>query len=282
MSLSPPPNQSQPPPVQQPASPLTLKQRVAREAFHWADLSWLRFALLIAPILPLIYLDPLLPPVAYALWLWASSSWAWRDRWASIRALAQRGGMFVGLVLLYATLSNAQVWILPQLTATLQNAWNAHVPGDLSLSPFAGRFSLVARLLLLLPLAPALALYFERVDPRTRVQQQRILTARDLEPKKPRAKQNTSSSPQKAPPQEQGAYVKPKPTTKAAPRERAKQQSESPPPQPEQITIDSYLAPHKDQAQASHAPRRQTAKKQKAETPAPAPSKQIDWNDVAE
>lgn len=281
MSLSPSPNQNPPPPLQQPVSPLTLKQRIAREAFHWADLSWLRFALLVAPILPLIYLDPLLPPVAYALWLWASSSWAWRDHWASIRGLARRGGIFVALMLLYATLSNAQVWILPQLTATLQNAWNAHLPGDLSLSPFDGRYSLVVRMLLLLPLAPALTLYFERVDPRTHVQQQRILTARDLEPKKPSAKQNTSSSPQEVPPKESVTRVRPKPITKAAPRERTRKQSEYPPP-PEQITIDSSLASHKNQTQASHTPRRQATSKQKVETPAPAPSNQFDWNDVAE
>ncbi len=283
MSLSAPPNQPQPPPPPQPAPPPTLKQRLAREHRHWADLPPQRFALLVLPICVLVFLSPLLPVVAYALWLWASSSWAWRDRWASIGALARRGGVFVGLVLVCAALSSAQVWMFPQLTATLQAFWRAHLPGELSLTPLLEP-SLAARTLLLLPLAPALALYFERVDPRTHVQQQRILTARDLEPK-PKAKQNASPSPQKAAPQEPAARAKPKPTAKAAPREPAKQQSESPPP-PEQITIDSYLASNKDQAPARPAPpSRPPAKKQKAaqaETPAPAPSKQIDWNDVAE
>lgn len=285
MSMTAPPNQRQPSPLPQPASPLTLKQRLTREYHHWADLPWRRFALLIAPVFPQVYLDPLLPFVAYALWLWASSSWAWRDRWASIWALSRRGGMFVGVVLLYAALSNAQVWILPQLTAALQHAWSAHLPGELSLSPFAP--SSVARTLLLLPLAPALALYFEYIDPRTRVQQQRILTARDLAPKKPKVKQNAAPTAQEAAPQEPAPRAKPKPKAKpGAPRETAKQQSESPPPPPEQITIDSYLASDKDQAPARPAPPpRPAGKKQQAaqaETPAPAPSKQIDWNDVAE
>lgn len=279
MSLSAPPNQPQPPPLPQPAPPLTLKARIVREYRHWADLPAARFGLLVLPICLLVFISPLLPFVAYALWLWASSSWAWRDRWASIGALARRGGAFVALVLLVAVLSSAQVWMFPQLTATLQAFWHTHLPGELSLTPLLEP-SLAARTLLLLPLAPALALYFERVDPRTRVQQQRILTARDLAPKKPKAKPDASPSAQKAAPQEPTARAKPD-----APREPAKQHSESPPPA-EQITIDSYLASNADQAQARPAPpSRPPAKERqepapKAETPAPSP--QIDWNDVAE
>ena len=291
MSLSAPPNQPQPPPLPQPAPPLTLKARLMREAHHWADLSWLRFALLALPIGMSVFMTPLLLITAYALWVWAGSSWAWRDRWASIWALARRGGVFMALVLFVATLSSAQVWIFPQLTATLQNAWSAHLPGELSLSPLDGRFSIVARTLLLLPLAPALALYFEKVNPRTRVQQQRILTVRDLAPKKP--KQDATPTAQKAAPQEPTARAKPKPkpkpTAKAAPREEAAQHSESPPPPPpEQITIEGFLASDQDQAPARPAPpTRPPAKKRQAEkaetpAPAPAPATQIDWNDVAE
>jgi hypothetical protein len=288
MSLNTPPNLHQPPPLPQPAPPLTLKARLIREAWHWADLSWLRFALLALPIAVLVFMTPLLPITAYALWVWAGSSWAWRDRWASIWALARRGGVFVALVLLVAVLSSAQVWIFPQLTAMLQNAWSAHLPGELSLSPLAGRFSIVARTLLLLPLAPALALYFEKVNPRTRLQQQRILTARDLAPKKPKAKQNAAPTAQEAAQKEPTARAKPKPKAKQdAPREPAKQHSESSPP-PEQITIEGFLASDTNQDPAKPAPpSRPLAKKQKAaqaETPAPAPapSTQIDWNDVAE
>lgn len=291
MSLSAPPNQPQPPPLPQPAPPLTLKARLMREAHHWANLSWLRFALLALPIGMSVFMTPLLLITAYALWVWAGSSWAWRDRWASIWALARRGGVFMALVLFVATLSSAQVWIFPQLTATLQNAWSAHLPGELSLSPLDGRFSIVARTLLLLPLAPALALYFEKVNPRTRVQQQRILTVRDLAPKKP--KQDATPTAQKAAPQEPTARAKPKPkpkpTAKAAPREEAAQHSESPPPPPpEQITIEGFLASDQDQAPARPAPpTRPPAKKRQAEkaetpAPAPAPATQIDWNDVAE
>ncbi len=290
MSMSTPPNQHQPPPLPQPARPLTLKARLIREAWHWADLSWLRFALLALPIGVFVFITPLLPITAYALWVWAGSSWAWRDRWASIWALARRGGVFVALVLLIAALSSAQVWIFPQLTATLQNAWSAHLPGELSLSPFGGRFSIIARTLLLLPLAPALALYFEKVNPRTRVQHQRILTERDLAPKKPKIKQDAPPTAQEAAPQEPTPRSKPKPKAKqAAPREPAKQHSESPPTPPEQITIEGFLASDKDQAPARPAPpphppaKKQTA--ETAETPAPTPDpfkKHIDWSDVAE
>src|SRR5258708_5632579 len=292
MSMTAPPDQRQPPPLPQPAPPLTLKARIMREARHWADLSWLRFALLALPIGMFVFMTPLLPIPAYALWMGAGSSWRWRDRWASIWARARRGGVFVALVLLVAALSSAQVWIFPQLTATLQNAWSAHLPGELSLSPLAGRFSIVARTLLLLPLAPALALYFEKVNPRTRVQQQRILTAHDLAPKKPKPKQDVAPTAQKAAPQEPTARAKPKPkpkpTAKAAPREEAAQHSESPPPPPEQITIEGFLASDQDQAPARPAPpTRPPAKKRQAEkaetpAPAPAPATQIDWNDLAE
>lgn len=269
MSLSAPPNQ---PP------PLTLKQRLAHEAWHWADLPWQRFALLVLPIGLLVFLAPPLPVVAYALWLWASSSWAWRDRWASIWALARRGGVFVGLVLLVAALSRAQVWIFPDMIATLQAFWRAHLPGDLSLIPLFAP-SLLARMLLLLPLAPALALYYEWVDPRTRVQQQRVLTARDLEPKQPKAKPDAPPTA----PKEPTARAKPKPKQTA----KAKQHRESPPP-PEQITIEGFLASDVNQTQARPAPpshqgtNKQPEPAPQAETPAPAPSKKIDWNNVAE
>lgn len=284
MSVSAPPNQL--PPLPQPAPPLTRKQRLMREARHWADLPPLRMAVLALSIGVLIFLDPPLPVVAYALWLWASSSWAWRDRWASIWALARRGGVFVGLVLIWAALSTAQVWIVPDVTATLQAYWRAHLVGELSLMPLLEP-SLLARTLLLLPLAPALALYFEKVDPHTRVQQQRILTARDVEPKKPKVKQDAPTAAQKDVPQEPAARPKPKPTANAAPREPSKQHSDSPPAPPEQITIEGYLASDKDPARLAPPTRRQATHKQKvtpAETPAPAaaPSKKIDWNDVAE
>src|SRR6266849_8977021 len=135
MSMSTPPNQHQPPPLPQPAPPLTLKARLMREAGHWSELPWRRFVGLLLPICILVFLDPPLPVVAYALWLWASSSWNWRDRWSSIGALARRGGVFVGLELLFAALSSAQVWIFPDLVGALQAFWSAHLPGELSLIP---------------------------------------------------------------------------------------------------------------------------------------------------
>lgn len=291
MMLNTPPNQ--PPPLPQPAPPLTFKARLIREGDHWADLSWWRFALLVLSIGVFVFMTPALCITAYALWVWAGSSWAWRDRWASIWALARRGGVCIGLVLLVAALSSAQVWIFPGFTATLQNAWSAHLPGELSLSPLSGRFTLVARTFLLLPLAPALALYFEKIHPRTRVQQQRILIARDLEPKQPKARQDAPPTAQGAGRQEPTARAKPKPrpkpTAKAAPREPAKQPAESPPAPLEQITIDSSLASDNPAARPAPPPGQTTKKRQEsappAETPAPMQDpfkKRIDWNDVAE
>lgn len=288
MSMSTPP--PQPPLLPQPAPPLTLKARLLREAWHWSNLSWRRFVGLLLPICLLVFLDPLLPVVAYALWLWASSSWNWRDRWASIGALARRGGVFVGLVLLVAALSSAQVWLFPDLVGMLQAFWNAHLPGELSLVPLF-RSSLLARTLLLLPLAPALAFYYERVDPRTCTQEQRILTARDMQPKPPKAKQDAASTAQETTPREPTRTAKPKPkaSTKAAPREPAVPHSESPPAPPEQITIEGFLA--SDPAPVRPAPPPDQATKKPPESvpkaAAPAPTqdpfkKQIDWNDVAE
>lgn len=280
MSLSTPPNQYQPP-LPQLVSPLTFKARIIREYRHWANLPGLRFVFLVLPICLLVFLSPLLPVVAYALWLWASSSWAWRDRWASIEALARRGGLFVGLVLVYAALSSAQVWIFPDLTATLQAFWRAHLPGELSLMPIFNP-SLVARTLLLLPLAPALARYFERIDPRTGTQQRRILTARDLQPK-PDIQQDKVPTPPEAAPQESKLRAKAKPTPKGLPP----QPNGSLLRPPKQLTIDSSLASNQDQQSARRISlSRQATKKQKtvkAEAPDPAPiSKQIDWNEVAE
>jgi hypothetical protein len=278
MSMNTPPPQPQLHPLPQPAPPLTLKARLMREAGHWSELPWRRFVGLLLPICLLVFLDPPLPVVAYGLWLWASSSWDWRDRWSSIRALARRGGVIVSVVLLVAALSSAQVWIFPDLVGALQAFWSAHLPGELSLIPLF-KTSLLARILLLLPLAPALTLYFERVDPRTRVQEQRILTARDMQPKPPKAKPDMPPAPQEP---ARAAQPKPKPIAKAAPREPAKEPGKR---SPEQITIEGFLA--SDPARPA-SPSRQATKKPsepapKAETPAPEPLKKgIDWNDVAE
>jgi len=242
-----------------------------------------RFGLLVLPICLLVFISPPLPFVAYALWLWASSSWDWRDRWASIWALAHQGGAFVALVLLVAALSTTKVWIFPQLTAILQAFWRTHLPGELSLAPLSEP-SFVARTLLLLPLAPLLALYYERVDPRTRVQYQRILTPADLVERKTEAKAQKATAPttQEVPPQEPAASAKPPPAQKVAtaPRKR-----KSPPPQ--QTTIESFLASD-DKTQTTQQSLRPQAKKRPVppsshtQTHPPAPTKRIDWDDVAE
>jgi hypothetical protein len=175
MSLTAPPSRQLPPPP----APLTLKGRLIREYRHWEEMPGPRLCVLLLPSILLLVIAPPLPLAAFALWLWAAHAWDWRDRWTSMRAWAKQGGAVVALVLIFAGLSSAQVWVLPQLTATLQVFWHAHLGGDLSLSP-TDLDGLVARAFLLLPLAPALALLYEWIDPRTQVRLQRILTPADL------------------------------------------------------------------------------------------------------
>ena len=273
MSLSPPPNPKQPPHLQQPASPLTFSQHVGTRGL---PLGRPVVAALRAP--DCAHRATRLPQSAAAsrrlcalalgqLVLGLAGSLG-QHRGVGT---ARRNVCSPGTPLRHA--GNAQVWILSQLTATLQNAWSGHVPGELSLSPFDGRYSLVARMLLLLPLAAALALYFERVDPRTCVQEQRILTARDLEPKKPGAMQNTSSSPPQAPVVEPVVRVRPKPTTKAETRERVEQQRESPPP-PNRSPLRAIWHHTRTRRRPAVTPRRQMVRKQKAETVEPHPHRQ--------
>ena len=180
MSMMVPPGQRQQslPPLR-PAHPIKAKALLAKEWRHLVDMSPLTLMLALLPSLVIFYINPLLPLTAYLLQLWASSSWSWRDRWASIGALARQGGWFVALVLVYTVLSSAHVWIFPALTESLQAFWRTHLPGDLSLSP-PGVGSLLVRVLLLLPLAPALALLYEHLNPRTSGQLSRVLTPADL------------------------------------------------------------------------------------------------------
>ncbi len=278
MSLSAPPSQHHSLPPPRPAPPLTLKARLRDEYRHWDEMPVLRLCLLLLPTSLLLAISPLLPLVAYALWLWASHSWDWRDRWVSIWAWAKQGSAIVALVLVFTVLSSTQVWVLPQLTAALQAFWHAHLGGDLSLSP-TDLDGFVARTLLLLPLAPALALLYERIDPRTRVQLQRVLTPADLaEP----AIASPPGTPRAAPPPPRTkAQAAPASKAKAArpPRKRKREPTQ-------QITIDSFLAQEPTQA-ASPSPSRQAAEQPVPPSPAPeAPpqppnARTINWDDVA-
>ena len=249
-----------------PLLPPELRSLLQEEWHHLATMPTLRFCLLVLPSIVLFFINPLLPTASYALQLWASHSWAWRDRWASVTIFAKQGGVIVALVLVLASLNSAHVWIVPQLTEAAQAWWHTHLPGDLSLSPL-GLGALIARTLLLLPLAPGLALFYEHFDPRTRVQPQRVLTPADLAEPTTEAKASTTTSP----------------TTKEAPQMRAKEtlapnapatqrkrKSISSPPR--QMTIEGFiaLAP----AQAAQPP------------PSPEVEKKvvpdINWDDVAE
>ena len=275
MSLTAPPNRHLP----QQRAPLTLKGRLLREYRHWEEMPGLRFGLLLLHFSLLLVIAPLLPLAACVLWWWAAHSWDWRDRWTSVRSWAKQGGVFVALVLAFAFLSNAHVWVLPQLTAALQAFWQAHLRGDLSLSP-TDLDGLLARGLLLLPLAPALALLYEQIDPRTLTQLQRILTPADL------------VEPTPSPPVEPAEAAAPPPAARkkasasrsaktVPPRKRTRKRERA-----QQTTIESFLA--EDAAQATPASPSDQATRQPVtplpkaqDTPAPPAAQTINWDDVA-
>lgn len=156
-----------------------LRRWLSQEWHHWKNIPPLPLMVLLFSTLPLVFLAPLLPVTAYLLWRWASSSWDWRDRWSSIWVWAKQGSVLVALLIILAVLGAAHVWIISRLLLAAQVFWETHFFGDLSLSPL-DLDALPARTLLLLPLAPLLALCYEWLDPRTCLQLQRMLTPGDL------------------------------------------------------------------------------------------------------
>jgi hypothetical protein len=255
MSLMAPLNQHQP---SRPPAP-ERRTWLAHEWRHWMNMPPLTFALLFVPGALLLVIAPLLPIAAYVLWLWASHSWAWRDRWTSVWMWAKQGGWLVAFLMVVTVLGVAHAWLVPAFVAAAQAFWRAHLPGDLSLSPL-DLHALVARSLLLLPLAPALALCAEWLDPRTCVQPRRILTPADLVRPTPR---------ETAAPTRATASPPPKAQKPRQPKQRRKR------PPPQQTTIESVLASDTAQTAQSVPPTPAT------ETPPPAATR-INWDDVAE
>jgi len=172
---------------------------------------------------------------------WAGSSWTWRDRWASIQAWAKQGTVLVAILVLLAWVASAHMGVVWALIAGLQTAWlTAHLPGILSLSPLDGH-ALGARSLLSLPLAPALSLYYERIDPRTQLHPQRVLTPADLaalthpQPVAPPASTHTTTQDQATPP--------PKAKRRKTSSTKTKQHPQAIATPTEQMTIESVLVP---------------------------------------
>jgi hypothetical protein len=269
MSLIAPPDRQQFFPPRPP-----LRARLVHEWRHW----WVQmpphtFALLLLPTVLLLAIDPLLPFAAAVLWYWASHSWVWRDCWVSIRVWAKQGSMLVACFITLAMLDVAHLWIVSQLIAILQSCWEQHLPGMLSLSPLALQ-ALPSRSLLLLPLAPALALYYERLDPRTCVQPQRILTPKDLaEPEAAREAKAEPAPTAKKPPAAR-AKIRAQPASKGAPPKRRSRRQASQP-----ITIESFLASGQAAQQAPSPPAPPSPSS--PDVPAgPPPQKRINWDDV--
>jgi hypothetical protein len=269
--------------IMQPPSPSrqkpTARTWLKDEWNHFAQMELLPFCLLALPSILLLPINPLLPPIAYALQRWAGATWAWRDRWASVWVWAKQAAWWSAILAGIVALGAWRIWLFPELITTMQAFWQAHLPGTLSLSPTDGQ-TLFARTLLLLPLAPMLALYYEWIDPRTRVRHRRVLTPADLA--KPPQPTDPPPTPAAAPTPHQTRL--PQAALQAPPPPpKAKQQIPTPPPAA-QMTIDSFLTP--DQAQTSPPPPSPT----KAEPPPkkntppaePLPPVTEDWNDMAE
>ena len=251
-----------------------LRARLVHEWRHW----WVHmprhtFALLLLPTVLLLAIDPLLPLAAAGLRYWASRSWLWRDCWANIWVWAKHGSRLVACFITLAMLDEAHLWIVSQLIAVLQSCWEQHLPGMLSLSPLALQ-ALPARSLLLLPLAPALALYYERLDPRTCAQPQRILTPKDLVEPEPARDVKAEPAPRAKKPQAARARVKSRSASKAAsPKRRSKGGAGRP------ITIESFVEPGHVAQQAPSPPTPPSPSSPKTTVGQP-PQKRIDWDDV--
>ncbi len=255
----------QPSPPNPPSTP-PERSWLTHEWDHLVEMPSLTAWLLMLPTLLAGIINPLLPLVAYGIQRWAGASWTWRDRWASVWTWAKQGTWAVAILLLIAWLAQVHVLFFPALVAGLQNAWHtAHLPDDLSLSltPM-NRYALVTRILLFLPLAPALSLYYERIDSRTPMHLQRVLTTADLAtpppslPVQPPASttattQDAASTPDQAttptqtsvPPTATAQPTRPK-TAPIKPQQKGKKTKVI-----EQMTIDSVLAPQQEASSAS-------------------------------
>jgi hypothetical protein len=281
MSMIPQPHYKSPPGQRQ-----TLRSLLKEEWRHLEDMDPLRLCLLFLPTIVILCIDPLLPLAAYALQLWASLSWAWRDRWASVTFWAKQGSGFVTLLLIYTALDVTHVWIIPDVTAMIQALWHTVLPGTVSLDPLDER-ALLARSLLLLPLAPLLSLFYERVNPRTRVHHQRVLTPADLvEPPTSPKKKAPTTSPQTArqAQPEQASTNAPAPQAKTP---KPKHKNASPPAQ--QMAIESFLstapapsAPPQPKEAEMQQPEQKKTKPFLPSSPTKPPASSINWDDVAE
>ena len=278
--------------------PSSLRTWLKHEWKHFTEMKPLPLCFLVLCNLLLLLLNPFVPPVAHLLQRWAASPWDWRDRWTSVWIWAKQGIGFIAILFGVVALGKAQLWFFPELITTMQALWQAHLPGNLSLSPLDGH-TLIARVLLLLPLAPLLALLDEWIDPRTRVHLQRVLTPADLvEPSQsadPPPPSNASTPnptpPPAAPPADaQEAPVRPPQKTKRFTTHQTRTT------QPSQATsgtkhviIESILADDPAQTKKSAASRskemQKTGKKQKMEKPQPKTPpviKPMNWDDVLE
>jgi hypothetical protein len=257
---------------------------LAQEWRHWKAMPPLPLTVQLVSTILLVYLAPLLPIVAFLLWRWASSSWAWRDRWSSIWVWTKQGSGLVALLIALTTLGAAHVWIIARLLAAVQALWEAHFPGDLSLSPL-DLDALPARTLLLLPLAPLLALYYEWLDPRTCVQPRRILTSVDRAEPPPATDVLLAPSPvthEESPPKPQTS-VKSATASKARIPQQPRPRRHRPP--SSQITSERVLTVETTQDARSSPPPQKKASSVLSESPAethPSASADIDWDDLAE
>lgn len=274
--------------MQQPHTPSPHTQSwLKAEWDHWVDLPLFSFCLFFLLSIILFPINPLLPLASYAIQLWAGSSWTWRDRWASVWVWAKQGAAFVGLVAAIMWLASAHVWFIAELVAALQTFWRMHLPGEFSLSPLEAD-ALLARSLLLLPLAPALALLYEWMAPRTRMHLQRVLTAADfVPPPRPTPVPPPAPANAAAPAPQTSTHVR-RPASRLPKKEKpakptSTRQHADNAPRAKQMTIESMLPTEHIQT-PSAKPAQTTAPRT---TPNPQGTNEnetahINWDDVAE
>jgi hypothetical protein len=286
----------QPPPhVSQPSA---LRTWLKHEWKHFTEMERLPLCFLVFCNILSLLLNPLVPSLAYLLQRWAASPWDWRDRWTSVWIWAKQGRRFIAILFGIVLLGKVRLWFFPELIVMMQALWQAHLPGNLSLSPLDGH-TLMARVLLLLPLAPLLALLDEWIDPRTCVRLQRVLTPADLvepsqsadPPPSPNASTTNQATPQTTPSVDtQEPPVRPprkakRPTTNQKRTPQSSQVSSD----TGHVIIESVLTTDPAQTKRSAASRpkemQKTVKKLKVEKlqpKTPPVIKPIDWDDVLE
>lgn len=139
----------------------TTQRLPSDTVFDWRGLVAAPLVLLVFACI--VVTGPLLI-IAYLLQRWAASTWDWRDRWGSLRALSNFALIWYLVAGLLAFFFPHGFAALADLLASTWKAWR--LPGQTTFLPIEWS-TLCFRSLIALPLAPTFALLFERLQPKT-------------------------------------------------------------------------------------------------------------------